>query len=141
MRNSVGIGDFESSLLQIVTVIEQRSTHKEGTLRVDHNPDFVRLDENIPIGRSIHKVHFILQAGTSTSDYRDAKRTMWTPLALQQLRQLRRSASGHFYQSLVSNLIFYFSRWRHGRIWNLLRLKANAGAFHVAISNILNIFE
>ncbi len=48
-------------------------------------------------------------------------------LPLQQLRELRRSASGNLHQTLIPDLVFYFTHWRHARISDLRRSKANAG--------------
>lgn len=52
---------------------------------------------------------------------------MRATLPLQQLRKLCRRASGDLHQALIPNLVFHFTNWRHARIWNLRRSKANAG--------------
>ena len=75
---------------------------------------------------TIDKIHLVLQSGTTAADDCDSERALRATLSLQQLRELRSGASGHLHQTLIPDLVLYFSRYRHSRIWNLRRLKANA---------------
>lgn len=62
MRHRIWIGDFESTFLQVVTVIQERSADEKRAFWIDHHSDVRRLHENIAIGRAIHEIHFVLQA-------------------------------------------------------------------------------
>lgn len=37
--DGIGVGHFESALLQVIAVVEFRSAHEEGAFWVNHNPD------------------------------------------------------------------------------------------------------
>src|SRR4051812_26287520 len=69
MRHRIWIRDLEPTLLEIVAVIEQRSTHEERALWIDHHAHIRRLHHDVAIGRPVHEVHLVLQPGATAADH------------------------------------------------------------------------
>ena len=67
--NGMRIRDFKSTLLQVVTEIELGPTDKKSALRVDNHSDLVRFYEDVPVRRSVHKIHLILKPRTPAADH------------------------------------------------------------------------
>jgi hypothetical protein len=125
MRYCVRVRHFEPSLLEIVAVVEQGTTDKQRAFWINDDTNAVGLHQNVAIRGTIDKIHLILQSRTTAADDCDSERALRATLSLQQLRELRSGTSGHLHQAFIPNLVLYFSRYRHSRIWNLRRLKAN----------------
>jgi hypothetical protein len=52
---------------------------------------------------------------------------MRATLPLQQLRKLSRRAAGNLHQTLIPDLVFYFTYWRHSRNMESALLKSKRG--------------
>ena len=113
MRHGVRIRHFEPSFLKVVAVVEQGATNEQRAFRINDDANAVGLYENVAVRRSIDKIHLILQTRATASDDCDSERALRATLSLQQLRELRCSASSHLYQTLIPNLVLYFSHYRH----------------------------
>lgn len=84
VRSRIRVRYFESAFLQIVAVIEYGAADKQRALRIDHDANSLRIDEDIAVRGTIDQIHFVLKARAAASDYRDSKRTIDAALALQQ---------------------------------------------------------
>jgi hypothetical protein len=73
VSNGVGIGHLESSLLQIIAVVELRTADEESTLGVDHDVHPLGRNEDITGHRPIDEVHLVLEAGAAAADHSHAK--------------------------------------------------------------------
>ena len=109
MRHGVWIRHLESSLLKVVAVVEQRPADKQGAFGINYDTNAVGLHQDVAIGRAIDKIHLILQPGTTSANDRDSECALRTALPLQQLRKLRCGASGHLHQTLIPDLVLYFT--------------------------------
>ena len=63
------------------------------------------LDEDVAIGRSIDQIHFVLQAGTTATDHRDAQRALRPALFFEERNQFARRVFGHLDQALIADLV------------------------------------
>ena len=88
MGDRVRVGDFEAALLQILAEIENRAAHEERALRIDHDSDVAGLNHDVAVGRTIDKIHFILQPGAAAADHRDPQRALGASLFLQERRRV-----------------------------------------------------
>src|SRR3954464_13333155 len=73
MRHRVWIGDFETAFLQIVAVIQHRSTDEYRPLRIYYHANAPGLDHDVAVGRTIYQIHFILEPRTTASDHRHSQ--------------------------------------------------------------------
>ena len=83
MRHGVRIRHLESSFLEVLAVIEQRAADKERAFRIDHDTNAVGLHQNVAVGRTIHKIHLVLQTGTTTPDDCHSESALRTTLPLE----------------------------------------------------------
>ena len=58
---------------------------------------------------------------------------MRATLPLQQLRKLYRRAAGNLHQTLIPDLVFYFTYWRHSRNMESALLKSKRGTDSAAV--------
>ena len=126
MRDGIRIRHLEPPLLEVVAIIEQRSTDKQSTLGINNDANIVGLNENIAVCRPIDEIHFVLKPGTTAANHGNTKCPLRATLPVQQLRKLRRSGGGYLHQTLVADLVLNFSRFSHPGIWNLRAAKATA---------------
>ena len=103
MRGGFRIGDLKAAFLKIVTVIEQRTGHKLGTLGVHHHINVAGADENVAVGRTVDEIHFILQTGATAADNGQTQGAIWTSLTGQQRAQLLRGLLGNFAKLFVAD--------------------------------------
>src|SRR3954447_26687610 len=76
-----GIGILHlKAALERVQIIQLAARYVECAFGIYHNPDPRRLDEDIPIGRSILQIHFILKSRTTATNDRNAQYTVRPPL-------------------------------------------------------------
>jgi hypothetical protein len=85
MRNGVWIRNLESSLLEVVTVIKQGSADEQRAFWINDDSNAVGFHQNVPVCRTIHKIHLVLQARTPAAYDRDSERALRSTLPLQQL--------------------------------------------------------
>jgi len=76
----VGIGHFESALLQIIAVVEFRTADKKGALGINHDVHTLRGNKDVTRNGAIDQVHLVLEAGAAAADDRHAERAIWTAL-------------------------------------------------------------
>ena len=88
MSHGIRIRHFESPFLQIFGKIKLRSAYKKSTLRVHDYSHRIRLHHNVPVGWTIHQIHFILQSRTAAPHHSHPQGPLRTPLSLQQRAQL-----------------------------------------------------
>jgi hypothetical protein len=69
----VWILDLESAPLQRLDVIQLAARHVKRALGIDHHFDTAALHEDIPIGRGILQIHFVLQPGTPAAKHSHSK--------------------------------------------------------------------
>ena len=112
MRHRIWIGDFESAFLEVVAEVEERSADEQGAFRIDHDSDVRGLHHDVAIRRTIHEVHFILQAGASPANDGHAQGTRGAPLLFQERIQFSRCILGDFDETLVANLVINGGGWR-----------------------------
>jgi hypothetical protein len=63
------------------------------------------LDQDVAIGRSIHEIHFVLQARASPANHRHPQRTGGAPLFLEERIELSRGGLSDFDEALVADLV------------------------------------
>ena len=110
MRDCVGICHLEAALLQIFAVIENRAADEKRALWIDNQPNVLCWHENIPLLRSLHQIHYVLQAGAASTDNLEAQRTVGLAFFFKQRRQLTRGFFGNADQAFVADLVI--KRWR-----------------------------
>src|ERR1700730_15771280 len=62
MRDGIRVGHFEAAFLQIVAVIEKRTAHEQRAFRIDNHARTRAFIQNVPIGWTVHQIHFLLEA-------------------------------------------------------------------------------
>src|ERR1700739_1826801 len=105
MRDGIRIRHLEPPFLEVVAIIEQRSTDKQSTFGINNDANIVGLNENIAVCRPIDEIHFVLKPGTTAANHGYTKGPLRATLPVQQLRKLRRSAGGYLHQTLVADLV------------------------------------
>ena len=119
MSDGVGICDFEPAFLQVVAVIENRSTDKKRALGIDDHAHIGRFHEDVAISRAINQIHLVLQPGTTPANDGDAQGSMSAALLLQKRSEFERGVLRHFDQPFVADSVINFrsrrSAVRHGK--------------------------
>src|SRR5207249_1665153 len=82
----VGIGDFEAALLQVFAVIEHGAANEKRALRIDDKAHVLGRHKNVPLLRTVHQVHHILQAGAAAADHLEAQGTVRLAFFFKQRR-------------------------------------------------------
>jgi hypothetical protein len=81
LSDGIGIGDFESRLLQIFAVIEHRAADEKRALWIDDQVTFcVGTRMSRSFGPST-KIHHVLQAGAAAADHLRRKRPVGLPFS------------------------------------------------------------
>src|SRR6267143_2757547 len=96
MGDRIRIRYFESSFLQVIAVIQERSAHKKRTLRIDDHANIRRLDHDVAIRGTVHEIHFILQSGAAAADHGYAEGSCGPALLFQERIEFARRVLGHF---------------------------------------------
>ena len=111
MSDRIRIRYFESAYLQVVAVIQERSAHKKRAIGIDHDPDIGRLHHDVAIGGTIHEIHFVLQSGAASANYRHSQGPRRATLLFQERIEFARGVLGYLNKPLVTNLVIDSSGW------------------------------
>jgi len=106
-HHRVRITHLEPALLQIIRIIQLTPTHKQRALRIDHYIHPVARNHNIPVPRTIHQIHLILQPRAPPTYDRNPQRPIRPTLLLQQPTQMARCRIQHLYQLLIPYLVIH----------------------------------
>src|SRR6266567_9472349 len=105
MRDRVRVRDFEPAFLQIVAVIEHRTTDEERAFWIDNQTDIGGWNENVALFRSIDQIHRVLQTGAAAADHGETQRAIWISLSLEQRCQFACCLVRDPDQALIANLV------------------------------------
>src|SRR5262249_37018460 len=83
-RGGVGIFHLEPAILQRLDVVEFAPGHVERALRVHDHADAARFDQDVATGRSILKIHLVLQPRAAAADHRHAQHARGPALPAEQ---------------------------------------------------------
>ena len=86
VRDCVRIGDFETTLLEVLAVIEHRAADEKCALWIDDQSDILRWHENVALLRSIDQIHNVLQTRATAADHFEAQRTFGLAFFFKQRR-------------------------------------------------------
>ncbi len=103
--NCVWVGDFESALLKVIAEIEFRSAHEKCAFGINQHSYFLAFYEDVPICRTISKIHFILKPGAPSTNHRNAQRTLGTSLFFQETTEFPAGRLGNANQLFVANAV------------------------------------